>query len=151
MPGLIRRRTSKHLPGVTREDSDDELGTNDYPWEWIYDRAEPENAAELDSEAIDENGPSSRKRKRAAVQAMQHPKIIGARMGDFECYLGDIMLLKAEGSNEAWVGIISEFLEDEEGEKAANFLWFSSEKEIRNSEKKRQDFIEVCFSRPFLN
>lgn len=148
MPGLVRsrsKRTPRRLPGVTREDSDDELGTNDYPWEWIYERVEEENEAEPDSETVDENGPSStRKRKRAAVQAIQQRTIIGARMGDFECQLGDIMLLKAEGSNEAWVGIISEFLEDEEGEKAANFLWFSSEKEIRNSEKKRKDFIEVC-------
>ncbi|KAM7190549.1 P-loop containing nucleoside triphosphate hydrolase protein [Naviculisporaceae sp. PSN 640] len=144
MPGLVgsRSKRARRLPGVTREDSDDELGTNDYPWEWIYERVEEQNEAEPDSESVDENGPSStRKRKRAASQAVQQRTIIGARMGDFECQLGDIMLLKAEGSNEAWVGIISEFLEDE-GEKAANFLWFSSEKEIRNSEKKRRDFIE---------
>jgi origin recognition complex subunit 1 len=115
---------------VTREDSDDELGTDDYPWEWIYETevAEPEPAAQ--------NG---RKRKRPTTKEEQ---IIGARMGNFECYLGDPMLLKAEGSNEAWVGIICDFQADEEGEKAANFMWFSSATEIRNP-KKRTDFLEV--------
>ncbi|KAK4211413.1 P-loop containing nucleoside triphosphate hydrolase protein [Rhypophila decipiens] len=142
MPGLIgsrSKRTARRLPGVTREDSDDELGTNDYPWEWIYDR---EKNTDPDSETVDENGPASRKRKRAALQALQQPTIVGARMGEFECYLGEIMLLKAEGSHEAWVGIITEFLDDEEGDKAATFMWFSSEREIRNSEKKRKDFVE---------
>ncbi|KAK3330869.1 P-loop containing nucleoside triphosphate hydrolase protein [Apodospora peruviana] len=141
MPGLVggrSRRTPKFLPGVMREDSDDELGTDDHPWEWIYEPAEHE--PEPEPEPVEENGASTRKRKRAAAQAQ--PKIIGARMGDFECELGDTVLLKADGSNEAWVGIICEFLDNEEGEKAANFLWFSSEKEIRNSEKKRTDFIE---------
>ncbi|KAL1883863.1 hypothetical protein VTK73DRAFT_7651 [Phialemonium thermophilum] len=61
-------------------------------------------------------------------------------MGSFKCYLGDTVLLKAEGSNEAWVGIICEFIEEDDGDKAANFMWFSTEKEIRNKEKKRQDF-----------
>ncbi|KAH6627956.1 P-loop containing nucleoside triphosphate hydrolase protein [Chaetomium tenue] len=63
-------------------------------------------------------------------------------MGSFECYLGDTVLLKAEGSNEAWVGIICEFQTDEEGEKAAYFMWFSSAQEIRNPKKKRTDFLE---------
>lgn len=133
MPGLVSgqsSRVARYLPGVTREDSDDELGTDDYPWEWIY---EPEVA---DPESAAENG---RKRKRTTMQQAQ---IIGARMGNFECYLGDTMLLKAEGSNEAWVGIICDFQADDEGEKAANFMWFSSHSEIRSS-KKRTDFLEV--------
>jgi origin recognition complex subunit 1 len=61
-------------------------------------------------------------------------------MGRFECHIGDCVLLKADGSNEAWVALICEFVEDEDGDKAANFMWFSSEKEIRNKEKKRMDF-----------
>ncbi|KAK4197831.1 P-loop containing nucleoside triphosphate hydrolase protein [Triangularia verruculosa] len=130
MPGLVDGRSKRrHLPGVLREDSDDELGTEDLPWEWIYanDSAEPESA--------ENNG---RKRKRATPQEGQ---IIGARNGNFECYLGDTTLLKAESSNEAWVGIICEFQEDEEGERAANFMWFSSPNEIRST-KKRTDFLE---------
>ncbi|THX09052.1 P-loop containing nucleoside triphosphate hydrolase protein [Aureobasidium pullulans] len=102
--------------GVLREDSDDELGTEDLPWEWIY-------------------GPNK--------------AIIGARMGDFECHIGDTVLLKAAG-NEAWVAIVQDFaegeIEDDDGEMIndmkASFLWFSSEKEIVNKSKKRHDFLE---------
>jgi origin recognition complex subunit 1 len=132
MPGVAGRssRSARYVPGIAREDSDDELGTDDIPWEWIYekDAAGEEPAAE--------NG---RKRKRATTPEAQ---IIGARMGSFECHLGDTMLLKAEGSNEAWVGIICDFQVDEDGDKAACFMWFSSPDEIRNP-KKRTDFLEV--------
>ena len=99
--------------GVTREDSDDELGLVDYPWEWIKSGEE-------------HNG----------------KRIIGARMGGFKCMLGECMLLKAEGSQEAWVGLICNF-RDDLGEKAANIMWFSSEREIRNKQKKRKDTLPV--------
>ncbi|OTA51924.1 P-loop containing nucleoside triphosphate hydrolase protein [Hypoxylon sp. EC38] len=117
------RRSSTVIPGVARDDSDDELGIDDHPWEWIYRRKQlPDSIA---------------KRKRNDQQG-----IVGARMGTFECYVGDCVLLKADGSNEAWVAIITEFREeDEDGDKAANFLWFSTEKEIRNSDRKRTDFL----------
>ncbi|KAI9713812.1 MAG: Origin recognition complex, subunit 1 [Bogoriella megaspora] len=105
----------RYLSGaIFREDSDDELGLEDHPWEWIYN--DDANAKTV---------------------------IAGARMGNFECRRGDIVLLKAEG-NAAWVGIICYFFEDEEDEereKMANFMWFSTEKEIRNK-KKRTDFLE---------
>jgi origin recognition complex subunit 1 len=117
-----RKRTTtesarRYLSGaIFREDSDDELGLEDHPWEWIYEE-------------------SSDGQK----------NIIGARMGKFECRLGDTVLLKAEG-NAAWVGIICWFLEeeDEDGEieKKAYFMWFSNDKEIRNK-KKRTDCLEV--------
>jgi origin recognition complex subunit 1 len=125
------KQVTKHSGGVSREDSDDELGTEDHPWEWIYEE-DAFTATNDDDEA-------SRKRKRP------NPKeILGARMGNFTCKLGDTVLLKAEESNEAWVGIICDFLvDDEDGEKAARFLWFSSEKEIANKEKKRTDFHPV--------
>ncbi|KAL8693381.1 MAG: hypothetical protein Q9218_001773 [Villophora microphyllina] len=110
-----KARQYLHTGGVIREDSDDELGYDDLPWEWIY----PE---ETDSE-----------------DAEDQP--IGARMGEFQCGIGDCCLLKAEGTNEAWVGIICAFAEDEDGEKAANFMWFSTEKEIRNKQKKRTDAL----------
>ncbi|KAK5654773.1 hypothetical protein OQA88_6809 [Cercophora sp. LCS_1] len=144
MPGLIRRQRPSPAsptppPGIAREDSDDELGTDDYPWEWIYEN----DKTDCELQPAEDDTANPRKRKRTAVQ-QSGPKIIGARMGKFECKLGDTVLLKAEGSNEAWVGIVCDFLEDddEEGEKAANFMWFSSEKEIRNSDKKRKDFME---------
>ncbi|KAL2266570.1 hypothetical protein VTJ83DRAFT_5922 [Remersonia thermophila] len=136
MSGLVgrRTRTPRPLPGVAREDSDDELGTDDHPWEWIY---ETTNDAADDDESTAETG---RQRKRTAA-ASNEPRIVGARMGRFECRLGDTMLLKAQGSHEAWVGIICDLLVDEDGDKAANFMWFSSANEIRNP-KKRTDYLE---------
>ena len=102
--------------GVVREDSDDELGLDDHPWEWIYSKNHETGQGE----------------------------IVGARMGSFQCKLGDCVLLKAEGAKEAWVGLICEFVEEnDEGQKAANFMWFSSEREIRNRAKKRKDFLPV--------
>ncbi|KAK5132909.1 hypothetical protein LTR08_008355 [Meristemomyces frigidus] len=107
--------------GVLREDSDDELGADDLPWEWIYEA----------QSTSDDGG-----------------NIIGARMGSFKCHVGDTVLLKSPVSNEAWVAIIYNFLdgesEEDDGsvvaEKKAGMVWFSSEKEIR-SKKKRTDFL----------
>ena len=118
---------------VYREDSDDELGSEDYPWEWIY---------KVDSDAA-QNSENQTPRKRKATSKSADRRIVGARMGSFQCKIGDAVLLKAEG-NQAWVGLICEFLEDEEDdEKMARFMWFSSEKEIRNNAKKRTDFLPV--------
>ena len=121
---------------VYREDSDDELGYEDHPWEWIY-------SADSDV-AQDTEHQTPRKRKAAA--SVSEKRIVGARMGSFQCKVGDAVLLKAEG-NQAWVGLVSEFLEDEEeDDKMARFMWFSSEKEVRNNAKKRTDFLPVCYS-----
>jgi origin recognition complex subunit 1 len=115
---------------VFREDSDDELGYEDLPWEWIY---EDDDAAPPNQNA------TPRKRKAAALSR----PIVAARMGSFTCKLGDTVLLKADGS-QAWVGIICDFYDDEEeGEKMAKFLWFSSEREIRDKSTKRTDFMPV--------
>ena len=97
--------------GVARDDSDDELGTEELSWEWVY-------------------SPS--------IQT-----IIGARFGSFECYQGQSVLLKAEISKEAWVAIICEFAEEPDGEKVANFMWFATEKEIRNKKRRRHDAMRV--------
>ena len=104
--------------GVARDDSDDELGFEDHPWEWIYS-------------------------EQTAKSASKSQSIVGARMGDFQCMVGDCVLLKAEGNGEAWIGLICNFEEDEDGEdeKAANFMWFSTEREIRNKQKKRTDAL----------
>ena len=126
--GEPQSRRKRPLPGVSREDSDDELGSDDLPWQWIYNVEDPERS--------DDDSQSERKRRKVSGK-----KIVGARMGSFECRVGDCVLLKADGSNEAWVAIICEFIEDDgEGDKAANFMWFSTEKEIRNKDKKRNDF-----------
>ena len=65
-------------------------------------------------------------------------------MGAFECMIGDCVLLKAEGAHEAWIGLICDFQEEEEDdEKLANFMWFSTDKEIRNKQKKLRDVLPV--------
>lgn len=120
---------------VFREDSDDELGYEDLPWEWTYDDGGADDAQP-------EANATPRKRK-AAQMSLGKKHIAGARMGSFRCKVGDTVLLKAEG-NQAWVGIICDFYEDVVDEaKMAKFLWFSSEKEIRNQSKKRTDFLPV--------
>lgn len=127
--------------GVTREDSDDELGTEDHPWEWIYDSHSTHQS---------KDGGRDGSNKRTATAAFSESAIVGARMGKFECKLGDAVLLKADGS-EAWVGIITHFFEDEagDGEKMANFMWFSTPREIRNKLKRRTDAFDVCVSFSF--
>ncbi len=112
-----RARQLLRTGGVAREDSDDELGLEDHPWEWIYADGDQDDGGE--------------------------DEIFGAQMGSFECKIGDCVLLKAEGAGEAWIGLICDFQEDEDGEKAANFMWFSTEREIRNKEKKRRDALPV--------
>lgn len=114
---------------MLREDSDDELGLEDHPWDFIY---------------ASENNTSGD----AADTSNGEQRIIGARMGEFECYIGDTVLLKAPAGNEAWVAIIYDLsegeLEDDDGEmvvqKKATMMWFSSEKEIRGKNK-RTDFL----------
>lgn len=119
---------------VLREDSDDELGYEDHPWEWIHEDVSPERSL-----ADDDATP----RQRRATLTSQAKRIVGARMGSFRCKIGDAVLLKADG-NQAWVGIICDFYNDsEDDEKMAKFLWFSSEQEMRNKSKKRTDFLPV--------
>lgn len=128
--------------GVLREDSDDELGDDDIPWEWVYADASP---GPQDDENIDPKaelaGGKTGSKKRTLGDAQR--TIVGARIGKFHCRVGDTVLLKAN-MQQAWVGIIGHFFEDaDSGEKMANFMWFSAEQEIRNRGKKRTDFCEV--------
>lgn len=141
--------------GVSREDSDDELGVEDYPWEWIYEDGSIERTNKKENELHESSSndgaqaasPSqlaaSGTKKRKA-DALTKPRIVAAQMGGFRCKLGDTVLLKAEGTNEAWVGLICEFQEAEEDDtKLANIMWFSTAHEIKNKQKKRTDFMEV--------
>ncbi|KAI9840702.1 MAG: Origin recognition complex, subunit 1 [Sclerophora amabilis] len=143
--------------GISREDSDDELGYDDYPWEWIYEstaNGETKENTGRDSPSInDDEIPESLSREDAASEgreavsgkSLSNKRIIGARMGQFQCSVGDCVLLKAEGNGEAWVGLICNFQDgddDDDNEKYANFMWFSTEKEIRNKQKKRTDFMQ---------
>lgn len=128
-------RARKLLRGVVREDSDDELGDEDIPWEWVYS-AEPDSFDQVGRDEI--NG-----KKR---------EIVAARMGTaFGVSIGDCVFIKGEGlQGEAYVGMICEFQEErrrgEEGggaEMMANIMWFSTEFEVKNKEKKRMDFLPV--------
>jgi origin recognition complex subunit 1 len=126
-----RKWLAGETPGgaLIREDSDDELGYEDIPWEWVYSDDVHESISTT---------PGSRKRKR-------HDKrkpIVGAKMGEFQCKLGDTVLLKA-ADNQVWVGIICEFNDDEEVGMSAYFMWFSSPAEIHNKAKKRTDSLPV--------
>jgi origin recognition complex subunit 1 len=103
------------LRGVLREDSDDELGDEDIPWEWIY--------------STDDEDPEER--------------IVGAKMGSFDVRIGDCILIKGEGLiGEAYVGMACEFEEVDE-EMACNVMWFSTAGEIRSGGKKRMDYLPV--------
>lgn len=117
---------------ISQVDSD-ENDDHEIEWEWIWSSGSPERGDD------DEEG-EQRKRRKVAGNT-----IVGAQLGSFECRVGDCVLLKSDGSNEAWVAMICEFVEDDgDGEKAANFMWFSTEKEIRSKDKKRNDFYWVC-------
>ncbi len=158
------QRAKRYLTGVgiERDNSDDELGVDDFPWEWIYSEAfrkkqeasaadEAETVVDLlNAEAASTPSSRSSRKRRVSTRSVDNaaPEIVGARMGSFECKVGDCVLLKAEGTNEAWVGLICEFVEDEEGDMAANFMWFATEQEVRNKAKKRTDFLAV--STPIL-
>lgn len=133
--------------GVARDDSDDELGIEDHPWEWIYG-SEHADDDDHDAEPPDPGhvfSPSA-SRARAATDRPGPRRIVGARMGNFSCKVGDAVLLKADG-NEAWVGLIGDLFEDDEtGDKCANFMWFSTPNEVRNRAKRRTDAVEVGVS-----
>src|SRR5436190_18291450 len=105
--------------GIFREDSDDELGHDDYPWEWIYGtentNTKNNEFPNLTDDGVDSQTPT--KTRNAAPLTAQHGlqrKIIGARMGSFECRLGQTVLLKSPDSGKDWAGIICEFLEEED-------------------------------------
>jgi origin recognition complex subunit 1 len=96
---------------LSGDDSDDE---DEY--EWIYEEGGNESADEGGNEVT----PKKRKRQNAA--STQERMIVGAKKGGFKCMIGDSVLLKAEDGNPPWIGMILSFLEDEDGDKAADFL-----------------------------
>lgn len=125
---------------LVHEDSDDELGDEDHPWDWIYDTA---NDTKQEAE-VDIASPEKSSRRRSSRPARKRPAIVGARMGTFECRLGQVVLLKSPEPGKDWVGIITEFLEeedeDEEDEviKSANIMWFASPDEFLSTRNKRR-------------
>lgn len=119
---------------LAREDSDDELGNEDYPWHWIYE----DDGRTRPSQKRASRGPGNRQQR-----------IVGARMGSFECRLGQVVLLKSPEPGKDWVGIITEFLEVDDGDsengetettkvKSANIMWFASPDEFMSTKNKRR-------------
>ncbi|KAJ5436583.1 ATPase AAA-type core [Penicillium cf. griseofulvum] len=124
---------------LVRDDSDDELGVEDLPWEWIYDTNEE---ATQEADPINET-PVKRSRRRPSRPARQKRKIVGAQMGQFQCKVGEVILLKSPEAGKDWVGIITEFLEEEDEEedeivKSANIMWFASPDEFMGTRNKRR-------------
>ncbi|KAF3939526.1 hypothetical protein ABW19_dt0208720 [Dactylella cylindrospora] len=128
---------------IEREDSDDELGDEDIPWTWVYPDSKGPLSPVSANKAPD-TSPNLKKRRRngTPVSNVENPdsKPIGAKCGKFECRLGDTLLLKAEGTKAAWVGLAVDF-DTRDDEMQALIMWFSTHSEIRNREKKRTDHL----------
>ena len=112
---------------LSRDDSDDELGYEDHPWQWVYDNEDPEENHEKQT--------PSKKRKASAMEDSSRRKatIVGARMGSFAVKIGDSVLLKSPEQGKDWVGLICAFSEaDEDGdeEMCAHIQWFASPEEL---------------------
>ncbi|KAL4893983.1 putative origin recognition complex subunit Orc1 [Aspergillus ambiguus] len=130
--------------GLVRDDSDDELGDEDHPWVWIYDSNSDEIKGESESTQRTEEVSRSAKRRQSRPNNNKRRQIIGARMGQFECRLGQVVLLKSPEPGKDWVGIITEFLEEDDDEaegeviKSANIMWFASPDEFMSTRNKRR-------------
>ncbi|PYI12562.1 origin recognition complex subunit Orc1, partial [Aspergillus sclerotiicarbonarius CBS 121057] len=140
----VRKRAQLWMTkgGLVRDDSDDELGEEDHPWEWIYDQ-DDENDDHTTADGPQDT-PKSSRRRTSRPNAKRRRTIIGARHGPFECALGQVVLLKSPESGKDWIGIITEFVEedDEDAEdevlKLANIMWFASPDEFMSTRNKRR-------------
>ncbi|EAW07764.1 origin recognition complex subunit 1 [Aspergillus clavatus NRRL 1] len=130
--------------GLVRDDSDDELGDEDHPWHWVYETELEEIKNEESAPAAANESEEKSARKRSARSSRRQPNIVGARMGTFECRLGEIVLLKSPEPGKDWVGIITEFFEEEGDEnedevvKSVNIMWFASPDEFMSTKNKRR-------------
>ena len=106
-------------------------------WHWLY------------SDGAETNDDRPRATPRSLREKIRQPKrsIVGACVGTDSYHRGDCVLLRAEGSSQCWVAIIQDFTVDDEGKKAAEFVWFSNEKEVVNKAKKRTDALPVRWPR----
>lgn len=138
----VRKRAHQWVTkgALVHEDSDDELGDEDHPWDWIYaDEPDIKQQAEADNAS-----PEKARGRRSSRAAQKRPAIVGARMGTFECRLGQVVLLKSPEPGKDWVGIITEFLEQEDEDdaddviKSANIMWFASPDEFLSTRNKRR-------------
>ena len=116
--------------GFTREDSDDELGYEDLPWEWVY--SNHFTKSQEDEQEVEKT--PSRKRKASAMSnSSRRMVIVGAKMGNFSVKIGDTVLLKSPEQGKDWAGIICAFSDvddDEEEEMCVHLQWFCSPDEL---------------------
>jgi origin recognition complex subunit 1 len=144
LKGSHRRNAQQWMTkgALVRDDSDDELGDEDLPWHWIYETEEAE--AKDEPEAANGTPTKSARRRRSSRPARKQRTIVGARMGTFECRLGQVVLLKSPEAGKDWAGIITEFVEEEDDEeegemvKCANIMWFASPDEFMSTRNKRR-------------
>ncbi|KKK13591.1 putative origin recognition complex subunit Orc1 [Aspergillus rambellii] len=145
--GNARTRAQQWMTkgGLIRDDSDDELGHEDHPWEWVYDTELEDTSKPGTVGEAPEDTPKSSRRRSSRPTSRARKNIIGARMGSFECKLGQVVLLKSPEPGKDWVGIITEFVEEEkDGDedegvlKSANIMWFASPDEFMSTRNKRR-------------
>lgn len=144
------RETRRFLSGAAplRDSLEEELDANTCEWNWVYRKGceQVENAAEDDSNDDGTAKPAAKSRRSSRHATKQRSQnIVAAQRAGCEYRIGDCVQLRAEGINETWVGIICGFDDEDPEDKAATFMWFSSEREIKplNKSKKRTDFLEV--------
>ncbi|EHY59318.1 Origin recognition complex, subunit 1 [Exophiala dermatitidis] len=124
---MQRQKRYSTKGGLVRENSDDELGYDDHPWQWIYE-------SEAGPQTKEDEEPPTKKRKANAIsQTSKKRTIIGARMGSFVVRIGDPILLKSPEQGKDWVGLIcsfSETNEDGDDEMCAYIQWFCTPEEL---------------------
>ncbi|XP_044714790.1 origin recognition complex subunit 1 [Hirsutella rhossiliensis] len=109
-------------------------------WEWIYNVEEPAH----DDDGDDGGGEGDRKRRKVSGS-----KIVGARMGSLQCRVGDCVLLKADGSNDAWVAIICEFIDgDADGAWLPTLCGSRPRSEIRQGQEAQRFLLERLYISP---
>lgn len=119
---------------MSSPEASDHSHSSEEDWQWLYS----------DGPTITEDRPRSTPRSLRGNIRQPKRRIVGACAGSESYYRGDCVLLRAEGSSQCWVAIIQDFTVDDEGRKAAEFVWFSNEKEVMNRAKKRTDALPVC-------
>ncbi|RMZ84760.1 hypothetical protein DV737_g1031, partial [Chaetothyriales sp. CBS 132003] len=133
--------------GLRREDSDDELGYDDLPWEWIY----------ADESAHGQNGaqttPSKKRKAGTSMGPSRNRQIVGAKMGSFSVVIGDAVLLKSPEQGKDWVALVcafSEVNEDGEPEMCAHLQWFCSPDELAFSKRSNKRMPEILPNESYL-
>ncbi|RMD43791.1 hypothetical protein DV735_g1288, partial [Chaetothyriales sp. CBS 134920] len=134
--------------GLHREDSDDELGYDDLPWEWTYAQ---DSTGDNQDEEQTATTPSRKRRAATAANRQESSRkkkqIVGAKMGAFSVMVGDAVLLKSPEQGKDWVALVcafSEVDEDGEPEMCAHVQWFCSPDELafsKRSNKRKPDIL----------